>query len=110
MSDEHSRSPDGPGAEAHGQPPDNLAGRLRSAVMGALGLRQNGSARAEIEDAIAADEAAGATLSPEERTMLRAILDLGAKRVEDVMVPRADIAALDIKSTVAEVIAIFRET
>ena len=60
-------------------------------------MRQNGSARAEIEDAIAADEAAGATLSADERAMLRAILKLGDMRVEDVMVPRADIEAIDIE-------------
>ena len=78
--------------------------------MGAFGIRQNGSARAEIEDAIAADEAAGATLSPEERAMLRAILRLGDMRVEDVMIPRADIEAIEIERPIAEVIAIFRET
>ena len=109
MSDDQSRSPDSP-AEAQGGAPDNLAGRLRSALMGALGLRGNGSARAEIEDAIAADEAAGATLSPEERAMLRAILKLGDMRVEDVMVPRADIEALDIESPIAALIVTFRET
>jgi len=110
MSDDQSRSPDGPGAEAQGQAPDNLAGRLRAALMGALGLRQNGSARADIEEAIAADEAAGATLSPEERAMLRGILNLGDLRVQDVMVPRADIEALDIETPLAEVIVTFRET
>src|SRR5215210_3120440 len=102
MSGDLSRSPDSTGPE--GQSPDNFAGRLRAALMSALGLRQNGSARAEIEDAIAADEAAGATLSPEERSMLRAILKLGDMRVEDVMIPRADIEALDLDQSVAEVI------
>jgi CBS domain containing-hemolysin-like protein len=85
-------------------------GRLRAALLSALGLKPNGSARAEIEDAIAADEAAGATLSPEERAMLRAILKLGDMRVEDVMIPRADIEALDIDRPVSEVIATFRES
>ena len=42
--------------------------------------------------------------------MLRAILKLGDMRVEDVMIPRADIEAIDIDSTLAEVIAIFRES
>jgi CBS domain containing-hemolysin-like protein len=107
MSDD-SRSPDGAQAESAGQ--DNLAGRLRSVLMGALGMRQNGSARAEIEEAIAADEAAGSTLSDEERSMLRAILKLGGMRVEDVMIPRADIEAIEIERPLAEVIAIFRET
>jgi CBS domain containing-hemolysin-like protein len=109
MSDDPSRSPEGPQAEAAGQSSD-IVGRLRATLFGALGLKQNGSARAEIEDAIAADEAAGATLSPEERAMLRAILKLGDMRVEDVMVPRADIEAIDAESTVAEAIAVFRET
>jgi CBS domain containing-hemolysin-like protein len=107
MSDDQSRSPDAQ-AEAAGQ--DNLAGRLRSAVMGALGMRPNGSARAEIEDAIAADEATGSTLTDEERSMLRGILKLGEMRVEDAMIPRADIEAIEIERPLAEVIAIFRET
>ena len=97
MSDDQGRSPDGPPTESAGQQPDIVA-RLRAALFGALGLRQNGSARAEIEDAIAADEAAGATLTADERAMLRAILKLGDMRVEDVMMPRADIEAIDIES------------
>ena len=99
MSDDQGRSPDGPPADSAGQQPDIVA-RLRAALFSALGLKPNGSARAEIEDAIAADE----------RTMLRAILKLGDMRVEDVMVPRADIEALDIESSLAEVVATFRES
>jgi len=110
MSDDIGRSPESLLAEAGAPAPDNLAGRLRAALFGALGMRQNGSARAEIEEAIAADEAAGATLSPEERAMLRAILKLGEMRVEDVMIPRANIQAIEISRSLAEVIAIFRET
>ena len=109
MNDDQSRSPAGPPAEAAGPQPD-VVGRLKTAFFHALGLRGNGSARAEIEGAIAADEAAGATLSPDERTMLRAILNLRDMRVEDVMVPRADIEALDIESSLAEVVATFRES
>jgi CBS domain containing-hemolysin-like protein len=78
--------------------------------MSALGIRSTGSARTEIEDAIAADEAAGATLTADERTMLRAILKLGDMTVDDVMIPRADIEAIDIEDTLAEVIATFRES
>jgi len=109
MSDDQGRSPEGPTAEAGGQQPD-IVGRIRAALMSALGLKQNGSARAEIEDAIAADEAAGATLTDDERTMLRAILKLGDMTVDDVMIPRADIEAIDIESTIAEVVAIFRKS
>jgi CBS domain containing-hemolysin-like protein len=110
MSDDQSRSPDGPPGENQGQSLDNLAGRIRATLMGALGLRQNGTARAAIEAAIAADEAEGDTLSSEERAMLRAVLKLGALRVEDVMVPRADIEALEIDHPVAEAIAVFRDS
>jgi CBS domain containing-hemolysin-like protein len=109
MNDDQGRSPDGPQADSAGQQQD-IIGRLRSVLMHALGLKGNGSARAEIEDAIAADEAAGETLTADERTMLRAILTLGDMSVDDVMIPRADIEALEIESTLAEVIAIFRET
>ena len=109
MSDDPSRSPDGPPTESAGPAADNLAGRLRSALLGAFGMRPTGSARADIEDAIAADEAAGATLSPDERAMLRAILKLGDMRVEDIMVPRADIEALEIDQSVAEAIVAFRD-
>jgi CBS domain containing-hemolysin-like protein len=109
MSDDQGRSPQGPPAESAGQQPD-IVSRLRAALLGALGVRQNGSARADIEDAIAADEAAGETLTADERTMLRAILKLGDMRVDDVMIPRADIEAIDIDSSLAEVIAIFRES
>jgi CBS domain containing-hemolysin-like protein len=109
MSDDIGRSPDRPSDESTGASQD-IVGRFRAALLSALGLKQNGSARAEIEDAIAADEAAGATLSADERAMLRAILKLGDMRVEDVMVPRADIEALEVEATIAEVIAIFRET
>jgi CBS domain containing-hemolysin-like protein len=109
MSDDPGRSPGGSPAEGAAQQPDIVA-RLRAALLSALGIRPNGSARAEIEDAIAADEAAGATLSADERTMLRAILRLGDMRVEDVMIPRADIEGIDIETSLSEVIAIFRES
>jgi len=109
MSDDQGRSPDAPPPEA-GKDQTDIVGRLRAALLSAFGIRSNGSARAEIEDAIAADEAAGATLSADERTMLRAILKLGDMTVDDVMIPRADIEAIDVESTVAEVVAIFRKS
>ncbi len=73
-------------------------------------FRSNGSARREIEDAIAADEESGAAFTPEERAMLRAILRLGDLRVEDVMVPRADIDAVDADIPIAELIAEFHDS
>ncbi len=82
--------------------------RLGSRVRGFF-ARSNGSARRDIEDAIAADEESGESFAPEERAMLRAILRMGDLRVEDVMVPRADIEAVDINIPIARLIAEFHD-
>ena len=50
-----------------------------------------------------------ADFSPSERTILQNVLQLGEKRVDDVMVPRADIDAIDIDCTLGDMIARFRE-
>jgi len=107
MTDEdiRSRLPSDDGAD----PSTSLGNRLRSGIRGLFGLRQNGSARADIEEALAADEAAGVAFSPEERTMLRAVLKLADMRVEDVMVPRADIDAVDIQTPISDLLMAFAE-
>ena len=100
--DTNDRSPDSAAGEKTAErSPTGLMAVLRSA----FGGRQNGSVRAEIEEAIAADEADGTDFSPEERAMLRAILRLGDMRVDDVMVPRADIEAVSIDSSLADLLA-----
>jgi CBS domain containing-hemolysin-like protein len=67
------------------------------------------SLRDDLEVALEA-EASGETadFSPSERTILQNVLSLGEKRVEDVMVPRADIEAIDIDSTLGDMVARFR--
>ncbi|MGQ7793230.1 hemolysin family protein [Faunimonas sp. B44] len=107
MTDDPYRSPDAAGAVSDAGAHDPLPDRLRSALRG-LFRRGNGSARSEIEDVIAEDEASGASFSPEERAMLRAILRLGDMRVDDVMVPRADIEALDAEWSVWRALRAFR--
>jgi CBS domain containing-hemolysin-like protein len=86
-----------------------LRQRLGNVLRAVLRIRTNGSARRDIEDAIAADEESGAAFTPEERSMLRAILRLGDLPVEDVMVPRADIDAAEIEIPIAKLIAEFRD-
>jgi hypothetical protein len=54
-------------------------------------------------------EAGGDTFSAQERAMLRNILRFGKLTVEDVMVPRADIIAVEDSITVAELLRVFRE-
>ena len=44
-------------------------------------------------------------LLPSERTILQNVLQLGEKRVEDVMVPRADIEAIEADETLGDMIA-----
>ena len=53
-----------------------------------------GSIRADLEVVLEAGAAGETGFSPEERAMLKNILGLRERRVEDVMVPRADIVAV----------------
>jgi CBS domain containing-hemolysin-like protein len=68
------------------------------------------SLRDDLEVALES-EASGETadFSESERAILQNVLQLGEKRVEDVMVPRADIEAIDVESTLGEMIARFRQ-
>lgn len=68
-----------------------------------LTLREN------LTDALAG-EGPGAVFSPEERAMLHNILRLREMRVEDVMVPRAEIRAVDFSVTLAELMVHFEES
>ena len=65
-----------------------------------------GSIRDDLE--IVLEAASGETgFSPEERAMLTNILELGERRVEDVMVPRADIVAVEQDITLGELVKVF---
>jgi hemolysin (HlyC) family protein len=68
------------------------------------------SLRDDLEVALES-EAAGETadFSPSERAILQNVLELGDKHVEDVMVPRADIEAIDIEETLGTLVARFRD-
>jgi CBS domain containing-hemolysin-like protein len=68
------------------------------------------SLRDEIQEALEAPEQeADNGFTPSERTILQNVLKLGDMRVEDVMVPRSDIEAVEEDVTVGYVIARFRE-
>lgn len=64
--------------------------------------------RTDLEDALADEQAPHDDFSPEERAMLRNILRLRGTRTEDVMVPRADIIAVDRTTSLGEVLARLR--
>lgn len=71
----------------------------------------NGTLRENLADALAEaspDEAASFT--PVERSMLNNILGLREVRVEDVMIPRADIDGVDISTTLGDLLRAFQES
>ena len=77
-------------------------GRMLRALFG----WKPGSIRDDLE--IVLEAASGETgFSPEERAMLANILDLRERRVEDVMVPRADIVAVEQDITLGELVKVF---
>lgn len=69
------------------------------------------SLRKDLAEALMTEENGGEpTFLPEERAMLHNILRFREVRVEDVMVPRADIEAVDQDITIAELMVIFEDS
>lgn len=72
----------------------------------ALGLAP-ASLRDDLEDALEQSDPAD-DFSAQERAILRNVLELHEHRVQDIMIPRADIVAVAITTTLADVLTIFR--
>jgi len=84
----------------------SLFGRLAS-----LFKPRNGSSlRDDLTDALAESAADAEGFSPGERAMLNNILRLREVRVEDVMVPRADIEAIEISTTLGDLMVLFEKS
>ena len=66
--------------------------------------------REDLTDALLTDTDIDAAFTPEERAMLNNILRFREIRVEDIMIPRADIDGLDLDTTIGEAIIRFEET
>lgn len=77
-------------------------------MMMKFGVWSPPSIRDDIEDALA-DAEPDDDISPRERDMLRNVLGLRTHRVDDIMVPRADIVAVSIDMTLGDLLRIFRE-
>ncbi|CAN5287578.1 hemolysin family protein [soil metagenome] len=84
-----------------GSPVETWLDKLRAA----FGLKNTGNLREEIAEALAAEDEDG--FSPEERTMLHNILRLREARVDDIMVPRADIEAVAIDTRLGDLLPAF---
>ncbi len=76
-------------------------------LLAKFGLGEEPDLRELIEDALARSKSD--TLSVQERSMLRRILRFGKLTVEDVMVPRADIIAVDDTVSIDDLMRVFRE-
>ncbi|AMN38567.1 hemolysin family protein [Rhodoplanes sp. Z2-YC6860] len=79
--------------------------RLARAIFG----WRNGPTRADIEVVLEAAGPGEAGVSPEERTMIRNILALRGRRIEDVMVPRGDIIAVQQDIPLGELVKVFEK-
>jgi CBS domain containing-hemolysin-like protein len=95
--------PDAAVAPAETAPAEQSHGWL-AALRARLGLPGAPTLRATLEDALKGD---GHAFSAEEREMLLRILRFGALRVDDVMVPRADIIAVDENESIWELLNTF---
>ncbi len=84
------------------QKPLSLLEKLR----GLFGI-SGASIRDDIEEALE-ESSTSSDFSAHEREMLKNVLNLHDVRVDDIMVPRADIIAVGLDSTLAEVLGIFR--
>src|SRR6516225_9184369 len=100
VTDNSEPAPETPASVSREQP-SSLFERMRAL----FGLAP-ASARDDIEDAI--EESASEEFTPQERAILRNVLALHDVRVEDVMVPRADIIALALDTPLSEVLDCFR--
>ena len=100
--------PDGPAsaedAKSSAQPQGWLA-----ALRARLGLQGAPTLRDTLEDALKQEATTGAAFSAEEREMLLRLLRFGALRVADIMVPRADIIAIDESEPIAAVLRTLME-
>ena len=69
-----------------------------------MSLRQN------LQDELAREADSGTNFTPEERILLSNILRLREVRVDDVMIPRADIDSVEDSVPLARLMEIFRES
>ena len=66
--------------------------------------------RENLQDALAGHGEWDQTISPGERAMLHNILRLREVRVEDVMIPRAEVDAVDQQTTLGELLKLFEQS
>lgn len=81
-----------------------------AALRSRLGMSDPQTLRDTLEHALKGDaDGPSSAFSSEEREMLLRLLSFSALRVDDVMVPRADITAIEENASIGELIDMFRE-
>ena len=92
----------------HGE--DNKAPSILKRLARLLrGEQAEQSIRESLEEVIEESERESPALAEQERVMIANLLKFGELRVDDVMVPRADIVAIEEKTPLAGLLAILRE-
>jgi len=85
----------------------SILSRLIERLQLLLGAKGDSSLRESLEGALEETEGGEASITSQERLMLLNILSFNELRVDDVMVPRADIIAIDETQGLKEVLGVF---
>ncbi len=78
-----------------------------AALRNRLGLGTQPTLRDTLGETLRVEDQTGTGFSPAEREMLLRLLEFGTLKVEDVMVPRADITAIEEDATLGELLHLF---
>lgn len=101
-------SPNGPVAPVADAPRNGGGPRWLHSLRARLGLSGPQTLRATLEEALRTEAKSESAFSAVERDMMLRLLRFGALRVDDVMVPRADIIAIDETASIADLLQLFR--
>ncbi len=82
---------------------------MRWAIEKILGLRERRTLRESIETVLVGESVADDEFGSQERHMLMNVLNFADKRIDDVMVPRADIVALEISAGLEDLLDLMQE-
>src|SRR5215213_1936940 len=88
-------------------PPEGAREPWYDRLLQLLHVKSRDSVRDDLEDALA-EAGADPTFSPYERAMLKNVLGFHRLRVDDVMVPRADIVAVPLEASLGDLLGLFR--
>ncbi|MFM9942651.1 MAG: hemolysin family protein [Hyphomicrobiaceae bacterium] len=106
MTDDTLKSSNGPAVD----PPRSSGGpKWLQGLRARLGLSGPQTLRETLSAALKTEAKSDTAFSPAERDMMLRTLRFGALRVDDVMVPRADIIAIDETAPLADLLRLFRE-